>query len=782
MAVSLVWPTRPEPLDVVGRSIPRIEASGKVTGQTRYAADLVPPGALWAKVVHSPVAHARIVRIDVSEARQMVGVRAVLTGFDVPDVLLGQRVKDTPILAREVVRYVGDRVAVVVADDPDTAEAALSLIDVEYEELPAVFDPLEAQELTSPALHPHYAAYVRPHETTDPSLHNVQSITRFSMGDVEQGFAESDLIFEHEFRTQMVHQGYLEPRCCIVDISADGRVHVWLADQAPYKVRNHLADVANLPVEDVIVYPVPVGASFGAKDDVMDAPLVYLLAKATGKPVVLRWTYTEELLYGSPRHAAVIRLRTGLKSDGRLWAREGQVIYNGGAYASMKPNPEANMTGGLQLGGSYRIPHTRLESRCVYTNQLPGGYMRAPGETQVHFAVESHMDMMAHAIGMDPLDFRLLNCLQEGDTTPNGLTLRDVRAQEVLERAAEVTGWHAGRREGPADGKLRGRGIALSDRHTGISTASTKVELNADGTVTLVSVLVDVGPGAHTVMQQVVAEVLGIAPDQIVLRLATTAELPFDLGVKGASATYASGTSAERSARALIEVLKDWAAAEWGVTREQVEWQRGAVHLTGHPNRSMDLKELAWLDPETRAEASYTFVVGDKPDVLSFQAQVAEVAIDPETGQIEIERFTSVQDVARVINPVTHQGQIEGAIVQGLGYALMEELPVEEGRVLTPSLGDYKLPNILDVPSLHTEYVQAEVGPGPFQAKGIGESGLTTVAPALGAAVFGAIGVRITELPLTAPKVAAAIRAKATAAPFDVPTVQESPTEGGVLA
>lgn len=757
MPVSFAWPKRPAPLEVIGRSVGRIEAPAKVTGQTRYAADYIPIGALWAKVLHSPVPHARIKRLDVSAARRLPGVRAVLTAQDVPSKLLGHRVKDTPILARDVVRHIGDRVAAVAADDADTAEAALGLIEVEYEELPAVFDQVEAQQSTAPVLHPDYAEYVRPPATTDPSLHNVQSITRFNMGDIERGFAESDVVFQHEFRTQMVHQGYLEPRCCTVQVDADGCIRVWIADQGPYKVREHLAEVVGYPVEEIIVQTLPVGASFGAKDDVLDAPLVFYLARATGKPVTLRWTYAEELLYGTPRHAAVVRLKTGLKANGRLWARQGQVIYNGGAYASMKPNPEANMTGGLQLGGSYRIPHTRLESRCVYTNQIPGGYMRAPGETQVHFAVETHMDMMASAIGMDPLEFRLLNCLEEGDVTPNGLKLRDVYCREVLERAAEVTGWREGRRAASGDGKLRGRGLALGDRHTGTSTASTKLILTPDGKLTLVSVLADVGPGAHTVMQQIVAEVMGVDPVEITLDLAATDRMPFDLGVKGASATYSSGTSAERSALGLIEVLRDRAAAEWGIPREKVSWQDGAAHVDASPPRSMNLKELARLDPETPAEASNTFTPPDKPDVLSFQAQVAEVAVDPETGQVEVERFTSVQDVSRVINPVTHQGQIEGAIAQGIGYALMEELSVEEGRVLTASLGDYKLPTIQDMPPLHTEYVQAEVGPGPFQAKGIGESGLSTVAPAIAAAIYDATGLRFTALPLTPSKIAAAL-------------------------
>lgn len=759
MTVSLHWPDRPVPRGVIGQSVPRIEARAKVTGGSRFAADVIPPNTLWVKIVRSTEPHARLVRVDTTAAQRVPGVRVILTAADLPATLVGQQVKDVPILAREVVRYRGDRIAAVAAEDPRIADDALALVDVEYAALPAVFDQLEAQRPESPCLHPEYASYKRPVHSTDPSLYNVQSITHFGMGDVERGFAESDVVFEGAFRTHMSHQGYIEPRCCTVDIDSDGMVHVWIADQAPYKVRMHVAEAMGAPVERVIVHSVAVGGSFGAKDDVLDAPLLYFLARATGSPVTLRWTYADELLYGTPRHPAVVILKTGVKRDGRLWARDGQVVYNGGAYGCVKPNPEGNLTGGLQLGGSYRIPHTRLESRCVYTNQVPCGYMRAPGETQVHFAVESHMDMIAHAMGIDPLEFRLLNALAEGDTTPNGLKLRDVRCRDVLERAAAASRWRLRSSSTTSDGRLRGRGIALSDRHTGTSTASTRVVLNADGSVTLQSVLADVGPGAHTVMQQIIAEELGVQIETIRLEMVSTDRLPFDLGVKGASATYASGTSAQQSARALVQVLKERAGAEWGADPSQVTWQGGEAVFGARPERRMALKDLARLNPEQPADGAYTFKTAEKPDVLSFQAQVVDVAVDAETGQVEIERLISVHDVARVINPTMHQGQLEGAIAQGIGYALMEELVLDEGQILTGSLGDYKLPTIRDLPLLETEYVQTAVGPAPFDSKGAGESGLSTVAPAIANAIFDATGIRLLDLPLLATKIAGQCKA-----------------------
>lgn len=748
MSVTLNWPDRPTPIGVIGSSVRRVEGAEKVTGRARYAADLIPATTLWIKVLRSPHAHARITGVDASLARALSGVRAVLTGEDVPSVLLGAQVRDMPVLTRDVVRYRGDRVAAVAAETARIAEEAVGLIDVTYEELPTVFDQLEAEQPDAPSLHPHYAQYRRPPKTTDPSLQNVQSVTSFCLGDAEQGFAESDVIFEGVFRTHMVHQGFIEPRCCTVDIDSQGVIHVWISDQAPYKVRENVATVAECPEEGVVVHPVLVGGSFGAKDDVQDAPLAYLLAKATGRPVCLCWTYAEELQYGNPRHPAIIRLKTGLKRDGRLWAREGQIIYNGGAYASMKPNPEANLTGGLQLGGSYRIPHTRLESRCVYTNQVPCGYMRSPGETQVHFAVESHMDMIAHAMGMDPLELRLLNSLQEGDVTPNGLKVRDVRCYDVLRRAAEASNWGTPFSSPVPDGKLRGRGIALGDRHTGTSTASTKVVLEPDGTVTLVTVLADVGPGAHTIMVQIVAETLGVPVDQIHLERASTDRLPFDLGVKGASATYSSGTSVQRSTLDLIEQLKERAAGEWGVQASEIRWEPGRAVFVAHPDKEMTLEQLARLNPDEPAAGSHTFKAAGKPDVLSFQAHVAEVAVDPETGEIDVERFVSVYDVGRVLNPITHQGQLEGAFAQGLGYALMEALDPQDGKICAASLGEYKLPTIKDLPPLHVEYVQTGVGPAPFQSKGAGETGLSTVAPAIANAVFAATGVRVQELPL----------------------------------
>lgn len=751
----------------VGQPLPRLDGMEKVTGAGRYAADLIPPGTLWSKVLYSSLPHARIKRIDTTRARQLPGVRAVLTGQDIPPGLHGHQVKDTPILARDVVRYVGDRVAAVAADDADIAEEAVGLIEVEYDDLPAVFDQLSAQESAAPWLHPDLASYARPAMNTDPSLKNVQTFTRYGHGDVEQGFAESDLVLEHEFRTQTVHQAYIEPHCYLIEIADDGQIHVWAADQGPYRLRTHLAEVADCDVENVIVHPVWIGASFGAKDDVRDVPLVYWLAKLTGRRVVLRWTYTEELLYGTPRHSSIIRLKTGLKRDGRLWAHDGIVIFNGGAYASYKPNLQGNMTGGLQLGGSYRIPHTRLESRCVYTNQVPGGYMRSPGEAQAHFAVETHIDMLADALGMDPVQFRRLNCLQEGDITPNGYRLRDVRCQEVLDRAAALSHWDTPLAPAP-DGKLRGRGLSLGDRHTGTAVASTRLAADRDGTVTIYCALTDVGVGAHTAMQQILAELLGISAEQVRVERVGTNQLPFDQGVKGMSATYSTGSAVQGAALGLIASLKERAAAEWGVPVTTVEWRDGQAWCADMRHGPLSLATLVRFEPEPLT-VSYTFMPPGMPDVLTFQSQVAEVAVDPETGEVTLERLYSVHDVGQIVNPITHGGQIEGGLIQGLGYALMEDLAIEEGRVLTASLGEFRIPTARDVPPLALEYVRAAVGPAPFQAKGIAESGLSTMAPAVVNAISRATGVRFTAIPVTAEKVHAALRARAAAQPAPAP-------------
>jgi CO/xanthine dehydrogenase Mo-binding subunit len=529
-----------------------------------------------------------------------------------------------------------------------------------------------------------------------------------------------------------------------------------------FKLRKVLGEYFDLPVEMITIHPSNMGGSFGAKDYISLAPAAYYLSKQTGCPVRFVKTHSEELTASSPRHPAVVQLRAGVKKDGRLWAWEGKTFYNGGAYGAYKPNPQGSMSGAYMVAGSYNIPHTLLEGYCVYTNQVPGGYFRAPGEVQTLFAVESHIDMIAETMGIDPLEFRLRNGLKQGDSRATGEGLRDPFCTEVLERAAIISGWGKRRSKGATKSALLGRGIALGDRHVGHGDSSFELVLERDGSLRLLSGVGDQGVGAYTMHRQVVSELLGVEPDLIKIEVGDTSSAPYDQGIKGARGMHIEGQAALRAANALIEELRKLAAARLGAVIENISWESGgALCKDNGKNRRLSLKELAqFAEKPLRGFGEFT---GHKPDVYSFQAAVADVEVDCDSGAVKLKHLYFVYDVGMVINPLIHQGQIEGGIVQGLGYALSEELKLDDGRITTATLGDYKLPNIADNVPLTTSLVQGKPGPGPFGAKSVAEAGISIVAPAVANAVYNATGVRITELPVTAEKILNGLRCRSQA-------------------
>jgi carbon-monoxide dehydrogenase large subunit len=743
----------------LGRPLPRSEGPDKVTGRCLFSADVSRPGALWGKILRSPFPHARILNIDLSRARSLPGVRAIITAQRISPRLVGAALKDVPVLAGERVLFVGDRVAAVAAIDQDIAEEALSLIQVEYEELPAVFDPLEALEPGAPLLHPGYGSYeIGDPRAKDPRMRNVQSVVRAQKGDIDQGFSESDFIFEHRFQTQRVHQGYIEPTAYVVEVDREGRVNVYGTDQSPFSVRDKLMDYLDLPQEKVVLHPVTVGGSFGAKGYLVNLLPAYYLARATGCPVKMVKSYSEELMAGSPRHPSVLFLKSGVKRDGRLSAYEARVIYNGGAYGGFKHTPNAHLNGGLNQGGAYCVPHTRIESLCVYTNEVPGGYMRASGELQTVFAIESHMDMIARELGIDPLEFRLLNAMAEGDTSYTGFRYRDVKCREVLLRAREF--WKQPKLPPRRRSNSVGRGIALACRKVSYGEAGAELLLQLDGSLRLILGILDQGAGVHVVQKQIVAEILGVDPETIVVEVGDTNHAPYHDGIRGQCSTHVIGQAVARAATALIDGLKGRAAKEWNVEPREVEWRDGRARLEKEKRR-FDLVRLAQLD-SSQAVRGYGHYKGEgKPREHIFQAEIADIEVDPETGQVEVRQMCTFHDVSVVLNPLTHQGQIEGGLVQGLGMALCEEVAAEEGTILTLNLGDYKIPAISDIPRHKTILITAATqGPGPFNAKPAAEHSITPVPPAVANAVFDATGVRITELPITGERVLRGLNAR----------------------
>ena len=775
----------------IGQPVVRGEGADKVSGRAVYAADIALPGMLWGQALRSPFPHARIVNIDARRARELPGVHAVLTGRDLPDRRVGRLLRDCPVLARDKVLFIGEKVAAVAAESPDLAEEALLLIEVEYAELPAVFDPAVAMTAEAPTLHENLADYPGLPKPMSP-VNNVFAHNVWSKGDIDRGFAESDLIFEHTFATQLMHQAYLEPHACVVDLDAAGRVQVWANNKGPFMLRDQLAAVWDLPKEQIRINPCRIGGDFGGKGSFMDVPLAYYLAQAAGRPVKMVMDYIQELMAGNPRHPGVITLKTGLKRDGRIWARQAETVFNSGAYGAFKPR--VHLRGADHSGGPYRIPNVRIDSFMVYTNNVPCGHMRAPAKPQVTFAVEAHMDLLARELGLDPYEFRMRNILQAGDVNPVGEEWLNIRAGDALRQAAETAGWGT-----PKANEWTGRGLAISDQPPGSGQSAATVTMDAEGKATLLLSLWDTGTGAHTVLRQVVAETLTLPVDEVGVVIQDTDAVAFESGPGGSRVTYTCGQSTLGAAEELRAKLTVLAAEYTGSAADALTLQGGrfvpasahpelvegrsaagnpahpepaalSAHpepatLSAHPElvegRGISLKEVAARAVAAQGEplTGHKTYTAPPSEYTAYCAQAAEVEVDPETGQITVRKIVTAHDVGTVLNPLTHQGQIEGGVIQGLGYALMEEMETAEGQISTLSLGDYKIPTIKDLPELVTVLLEPAGGPAPFQSKGIGESSNTPVAAAIANAVSDAIGGRpITRLPLTAERTLAALR------------------------
>jgi CO/xanthine dehydrogenase Mo-binding subunit len=747
---------------VLGRPTPRVDGVEKVTGAGLYTGDIHLPGMLWGKTLRSPYPHALIKRIDVSKARMAPGVHAVLIGEDLKGILYGNGFMDTPVLPHERVRYAGEPVAAVAAVDEEAAQRALELIEVEYEELPAVFSPEEAMAKDAPILHPDLESY---HGLVGPGNwvpgdgisqprqkdSNIFIHNAYGKGDPEQGFAQSDLVVENTFSTHRVHQGYLEPHACVVWIDDDDRVQVWSADKGPHWLKRHLAEAASIPEERIRLNPVLIGGDFGGKGSPMDVPLCYFLALHSKRPVRMVRDYVEEFGASCPRHPSVVRLKTGVMRDGTMVALKAEMTFDGGAYAGHKH--AGYLPSAYHIAAVYRIPHARLDTYMAYTNNVPGGIMRGPGEAQALFAMESHVDMIARQLGMDPVEFRMKNLVEEGQQVSLGQEYDEIKAKEALDAAIEASGYND-----PKPPNV-GRGIAIGERTPGWGTTHSAVTMNPDGSVVLNTSVFDQGTGTYTTIQQIVAEELGLTTDEVQVEVWDTDKTGFDTGMGASKTTRLVSQATYSAARDAIQEMQALAADLLGWPAEQIVLEGNQLH-----NRETG-ERRPWAELLTSAGKSITGRASQKDTVrspiTSFHAQVAEVSVDPETGEVKLLRLTTAHDVGRIINPIGHQGQINGSVMQGIGFALMEDLPAEEGRITTLSFGEYKMPTMKDIPELRTVLLESESGIGPYKIKGIGENPISTVAPAIINAIDDAVGIRIMDLPVTPEKVYRAVQAKA---------------------
>jgi CO/xanthine dehydrogenase Mo-binding subunit len=733
---------------IIGRPIPRTDNVGKVTGATRYTSDVLLPGTLWAKTLRSPYSHARILRIDTSRAENAPGVRAVITGKDVAGILYGRRYRDVSVLAQDRARFLGERVAAVAADTLEQAEQALELIEVEYQELPAVFDPLAAAKPGAPIIHPDLHTYKGLPEPVDRPT-NVFVHEVFTRGDVTQGFAASDVIVENKFTVGRVHQAFLEPHCCLVWIDDQGRVQMWSPNKVPHGLKESMCKAFGLEKKNIRVNPVAIGGDFGGKGAPIDEPVCYVLALRSGRPVKMVMEYSEELSAGAPRHAGVILFKTGVKRDGTILAHEMDAYLDAGAYGGFRPGA---VVGGISHAvGCYRAKHARIATSRVYTNNLPGGQMRAPGEPQAFFAGESHIDCVARKLGMDPLEFRRKNLMEDGDVTLTGGRYQVIKAKETLNAAIKAAGYSAPKP------KYVGRGIAMGYRAPGTGSTSLKVSLNPDGSIVIHTSLFEQGTSTYTIMRQVAAEELSCDPEDIRIEiLDTDSGIDSDSGIGGSRGTrvssgaaYQAARSAKESLLALAEKRLGWAKNDMTLAGKEI------IHKKTHKRQRWD--ELLSAAGGRISGESINHDE-ERAAVTAFAAQVAEVAVDPQTGQVTLRRITTAHDTGVIMNPMGHQGQIDGGVVQGLGYGLIEHLPVHDGKVEVAHFGEYKIPNVKDIPPLKTVVIESESGVGPYKIKGIGENPISPVAPAIANAIEDAVGVRIRDLPITAEKIYDAIR------------------------
>ena len=749
---------------VVGRSLPRMDAPGKVTGSAVYAADFALPGMLHGKVLRSREPHARLVRIDGRRAATLPGVRAVITAADVPEVRYGGSVKDEEVFARERIRFAGQPLAAVAATSPEAAAAALAAIEVVSEPLPPILDVAAALASGAPLVHEGWAAY-----TALPILHregNVCNRARIVVGDVERGFEESDRIFEHRFTTRSVHQGYTEPRAAVALWDNAGHVSVWSNTQLPFEIQSTLSEILQVPSSSVRVIVPGVGGGFGGKLRVGVEHFAALLARKTGRAVKVMTTSEEELTAAYARQPATVELRTGVTRDGRILAREGRLWFDTGAFAGSGPGVASVAT--LMLAGPYRIPNLLLEGYAVYTNKTNFGSFRAPSGPQANFAVESQMDVIADALGLDPLEFRLRNIVREGEEGPTGQVLTAVGLEECLRKVAAAIGWTERR---PEPG--RGKGIACGWWTTTGGSSGVYVKINPDGTVALNTGAAEIGTAALTGAAQVLAEDLGVELTDIHVVSADTLSTPFDFGAQGSRTAFAVGNACRAAVTDLKRQIVALAARHLDVPESALQVRDGCA-IAAVEGKRTTLAELARVSQVSGGGliAHGTFVAPPTPydtkrveghvypafHSPSFHAHAVDLSVDAETGEISVHRYVVAQDVGFAMNPTYIEGQIEGGVAQGLGQALSEEIVYENGRVLNANLTDYKMPTAVDVPRVESILVQHPSLVGPFGAKGVGEPPNIEPPAAVANAVASATGVRITDLPITAEKVALALR------------------------
>jgi len=762
-----------EYVDPVGKSVPRIEGRGIVTGQLKYVFDVQMSNMLVGKMLRSPHAHARIISIDTSKAEALPGVKAIITAQDTHQIKFGSNeyffphTVDQMAIEADKVRYIGDELAAVAAIDEETADEALRLIDVKYEILPGVFEIEEAIKPGAPAIH--------------EALNNIALILPVNFGNPERLMKEADSVRESRFWCPVAHPSPMEPHVCVGQWETfTNKITLWSSSQAPFKCRESLAKTLKMDLNDVRVIKMAVGGGFGGKLEMlpMDFAACLLSKRAGGLPVKICLTREEEFTTTRRKHGMIYKVKTGVKKDGTLLAITGEVLADGGAYCSYGPTVLAAAM--MRIFMVYKIQHFRMSGYRIYTNNPISGAMRGFGGVQSGFAIESHMDLVAKDIGMDPIDFRLKNITTPNMVTVNKMILTTNGLKECIEKARAACGWDEKR--GKQQHLKRGIGIGIaadvmgSKMYKSHESAGAIVKVEEDGSVYLFTGAADTGQGSNTALSQIAAQALGVSYSRIKCKAGDTEITPFDTGSFASRVTFISGNAAllggqDAKLQILEIVAKDnnISIDELDIRAEKVIFKKDnrvlmsfdkALELCYSFKYGKQIIGRGSYNPKT-TPIDFRSGEGNVSGSYGFEAQIAEVEVDTDTGVVTVLELWDAHDIGKAINPQSVQGQIEGSLAMGIGYTFYEDLRFKNGRVLNANFAGYRVPRSIGMPKMNGILVETDELEGPFGAKGMGEAALLPTAAAVANAVEDAIGVRIMDLPITPEKIIKALKERA---------------------
>lgn len=764
----------------IGQSVKRVDGLRKVTGDTKYTDDLKLSSMLYAAVKRCPYPHSKILNIDTSKAEKLSGVKVVTTGKDFPK-RVGLYLADKTFLAVDKVRYRGEGVAAVAAESIEIAEEAIKLIEVEYEELPAVTNALDAMKPESPLVHPDLGSYDHaPIFVCEPGT-NISEHYKLRKGDADEAFEKADYVFESEFYVPQVQHCTIESHSAIAKSDRDGSLTVWASCQSPYAVRLALATAFNIPLNKLRVISTSVGGGFGAKaGTTLEGIVIPLAMKACGRPVKLTYSREDEFMNAYVRQGCYSKFKTGVLKNGKIIAIKNQFVWDGGAFTEYGVN--IAKSAGFAAAGPYDVENIWSDSYCVYTNHPAGGPYRGFGMSEMQFGIEQNMDVIATKLALDPVEVRKINAQKPGGRTATDALVDDsCGLLECIEQAANDIDYFTKPVQPKEPHKIRAKGFACGMKAPSMPTdvaSSAIVRLNEDGTAYLQVSAQDLGQGSDTALTQIASEVLSIPPEKITITNGDTAHNPYEWQTVASRITYCTGNAVLRASNDVKEQLLDLASIKLGIIKRDLKLEDGYVVSIIYPDKKVAIGDLAlgltmedgsgvhgpiigrgsYIPPNVR-NFDFETGLGENPVAFwTYGCNGVEIEVDTDTGHIKVLKVASCFDVGKVINPTLIEGQCEGAIMQGIGTALMEEIKLKDGRVLNPSFVDYKIPTADDMPEMIIKFVENPEKDGPFGARGIGEPAMIPSAPAIANALYNALGVRINSIPLTPEKVFNAIK------------------------